>query len=80
MEQREVEVVETVAGVARLHRRAAELAWTQADAADPPSSPQLLALRIDSAADEALGLLPRCAWLDGAAPVADDPAELRPGG
>ena len=76
MEQMEVEVVETVAGVTRLLRHAAELAWTHADAAGHRSSRQLLALRIDSAADEESGLLPRRAWLDGPAPVGDDPAEL----
>jgi hypothetical protein len=53
MEQMDTEVVETVAGVARLLRRAAELVWTQADAAGPRASHQLLALGIDSAADEA---------------------------
>jgi hypothetical protein len=72
----EVEVIETVAGVTRLLRRAAELAWTHAEAAGHRSSRQLLALRIDSAADDASGLLPRRAWLDGPAPVGDDPAEL----
>ena len=36
MEQLDTEVVETVAGVARLLRRAAELVWTQADAAGAP--------------------------------------------
>lgn len=72
----EVEVIETVAGVTRLLRHAAELAWTHADAAGHRSSRQLLALRIDSAADEESGLLPRRAWLDGPAPVGDDTAEL----
>ena len=76
MEQLDAEVVETVAGVARLLRRAAELAWAQADAIGPRSSHQLLALGIDSAADEALGLLPRRARLDGPTPVGDNPAEL----
>jgi hypothetical protein len=76
MEQMDAEVVETVAGVARLLRRAAELAWTQADAAGPRSSRQLLALGIDAAADEASGLLPRRARLDGPTPVGDEPAEL----
>ena len=65
-----------MAGVARLLRRAAELAWTQADAAGPRSSRQLLALGIDAAADEASGLLPRRARLDGPTPVGDNPAEL----
>jgi hypothetical protein len=76
MEQMDVEVVETVAGVARLLRRAAELAWTQADAAGPRSSRQLLALGIDAAVDEASCLLPRRAQLDGPTPVGDNPAEL----
>ena len=76
MEQLDTEVVETVAGVARLLRRAAELVWTQADAAGPRSSHQLLALGIDSAADEASGLLPRRARLDGPTPVGQEPAEL----
>jgi hypothetical protein len=76
MEQMDAESVETVAGVARLLRRAAELTWRQADAAGPRSSRQLLALGIDSAADEALGLLPRRARLDGPSPVGDDPAQL----
>jgi hypothetical protein len=38
MEQLDTEVIETVAGVARLLRRAAELVWTQADAAGARSS------------------------------------------
>ena len=76
MEQLDTEVVETVAGVARLLRRAAELVWTQADAAGARSSHQLLALGIDSAADEASGLLPRRARLDGPTPFGDNPAEL----
>jgi hypothetical protein len=76
MEHMDAEVVETVAGATRLLRRAAELAWMQADAAGPRSWRQLLALGIDSAADEALGLLPRRARLDGPTPVGDNPAEL----
>ena len=76
MEQMDAEVAETVAGVARLLRRAADLAWTQADVAGPRSSHQLLALGIDSAADEASSLLPRRAQLDGPTPFGDDPAEL----
>jgi hypothetical protein len=76
MEQMETEVVETVAGVVRLLRRAAELAWIEADEGGPRSSRQLLALGIDSAADEASCLLPRRARLDGPTPVGQDPAEL----
>jgi hypothetical protein len=44
MEQMDTEVVETVAGVVRLLRRAAELAWIEADQGGPRSSSQLLAL------------------------------------
>ena len=64
-EQMNTELVDTVAGVVRLLRRAAELARVQADAAGPRSPRQLLALRIDLAADEATNLLPRRARLDG---------------
>jgi hypothetical protein len=42
----------------------------------PRSSRQLLALGIDAAVDEAPGLLPRRARLDGPTPVGDNPAEL----
>jgi hypothetical protein len=76
MEQIYAEAVETVAGVARLLRRAAELAWTQAETDGPRSSRQLLALGIDAAVDEVSGLLPRRARLDGPTPVGDNPAEL----
>ncbi|MFL6044683.1 MAG: hypothetical protein ACJ72M_06145 [Propionibacteriaceae bacterium] len=76
MEQLDTEVVETVAGVARLLRRAAELVWMQADVAGAHSSHQLLALGIDSAADEASALLPRRARLDGPTPFGDNPADL----
>ena len=75
-EQMDAESVETVAGVARLLRRAGELAWTQADVAGPRSSRQLLALGIDLAADDALGLLPRRARLDGPTPFGDNPVDL----
>lgn len=72
MEQMDTGVVETVAGVVRLLRRAAELAWIEADEGGPRSSRQLLALGIDSAADEASCLLPRrpagCAYTGGAGP------------
>ena len=76
IEQMDAEVVETVAGVARLLRRAAELAWMRSDAAGPRSWRQLLALGIDAAADAAWGAWPRRARLDGPTPVGDNPAEL----
>jgi hypothetical protein len=59
-----------------LTRRAAELAWIEADEGGPRSSRQLLALGIDSAADEGSFLLPRRARLDGPTPVGQDPAEF----
>jgi hypothetical protein len=74
--QLDAEVVETVAGVVRLLRRAAELAWVQADEGGPLSRRQLLALGIDLAADEASSLLPRRARLEGPTPVGQDPAGL----
>jgi hypothetical protein len=73
-EQLDAEVVETVAGVVRLLRCAAELAWAQAEGAR--SSRKLLALGIDSAADAASSLLPRRARLEGPTPVGQNPAEL----
>jgi hypothetical protein len=72
----DAEVVETVAGVVRLLRRAAELAWVQADEGGPLSRRQLLALGIDLAADEASSLLPRRARVEGPTPVGQNPAEL----
>ncbi|MFL6047004.1 MAG: hypothetical protein ACJ72M_18085 [Propionibacteriaceae bacterium] len=62
--------------VSRLLRRAAELVWNQDDVAGPRSSHQLLALGIDPAADQASGLLPRRARLDGRTLVGDNSAEL----
>ena len=46
MEQTDTEVAETVAGVVRHLRRAAELAWMQADAAGPrsPLLPRMAAM------------------------------------
>jgi hypothetical protein len=69
------EVVETVAGVVRLLRRAAELAWRQTDAGGSRSSHQLLALGIDSAVDNVSGVLLRAAQFDGPPAVEENPAE-----
>jgi hypothetical protein len=76
MDQLDAEVLETLAGVMRLLRRAAELAWVLAEEGGPQSSRQLLALGIDSAADRASSLLPRRARLEGPTPVGQNPAEL----
>ena len=62
------EVVGTVAGIMRLLRGAAELAWRQAGG--PRSSHQLLALGIDSAADK----YPACCF---ARPSLMGPRQLR---
>ena len=76
MQQWDTEDVETVAGVVRLLRRAAELSWNKADADGPRSPHQLFAVGIDAAADEAANLLPRRIQLDGPTPVGHNPAEL----
>jgi hypothetical protein len=76
MQQWDTEDVETVAGVVRLLRRAAELSWNKADADGPRSPHQLFAVGIDAAADEAANLLPRRVRLDGPTPVGHNPAEL----
>src|SRR5215207_7046988 len=51
MHQWDTEDVETVAGIVRLLRRAAELSWILADAGGPRSSHQLFAVGIDTAAE-----------------------------
>ena len=70
------DTAETVAGVVRLLRRAAELVWAVVDAEGAGSSRQLLALGIDLAADEARNLLPDAVLVDGPVPVGDEPAAL----
>ena len=60
-----------------LRRRAAELGGCRPTGLRCRSSPrQLLALGIDSAEDEGVGLLPRRARLDGPTPFGDNPADL----
>ena len=76
MQQWDIEDVETVAGVVRLLRRAAQLSWTQADAGGPRPQHQLFALGIDVVADEAANLLRRRIRLDGPTPVCENLAEL----
>jgi hypothetical protein len=72
----DAETVETIAGVVRLLRRAAEMSWLQAEVEGPRSSRQLLALGIDAAADDGSALVPRRVRLDQPTPVGEDPAEL----
>jgi hypothetical protein len=67
---------ETLAGVVRLLRRAAKLAWAAVDAYGTGSPRQVLALGIDLAADEARNLLPDALATDGPAPVGDQLAGL----
>jgi hypothetical protein len=67
---------ETLAGVVRLLRRAAELVWAAVDADGVGSPRQVFALGIDLAADEARNLLPDPIPVDGPVPVGDEPADL----
>jgi hypothetical protein len=72
----DADTAETVAGVVRLLRRAAELVWAAVDADDASSPRQVLGLGIDLAADEARNLLPDAIPVDGPIPVGDEPADL----
>jgi hypothetical protein len=72
----DAETFETVAGVVRLLRRAAELVWVAIDTYAAGSPRQLLALGIDLAADEARNLLPDAIPIDGPAPVGTEPTAL----
>ena len=72
----DADTAETVAGVVRLLRRAAELVWAGVDAECAGSPRQVLGLGIDLAADEARNLLPEAIPVDGPVPVGDEPAGL----
>jgi hypothetical protein len=72
----DVDTAETIAGVVRLLRQAAVLAWTAADRARAGSPGQLLALGVDLAADQARHLVPDGTEIDGPVPVGDKPASL----
>jgi len=74
--QLDADTLETLAGVVRLLRRAAELVWADADAVGPRAPGQLLALGIDLAADETLSLLPNPALVNGPVPVGTAAAGL----
>ena len=74
--QLDADTAESVAGVVRLLRRAAVLAWEQVDAHGPGSPRQVLALGIDLAADEARNMLDQEVLIDGPVPVGNDPAGL----
>jgi hypothetical protein len=70
------DTAETLAGVVRLLRRAAELVWVAVDAEGAGSPRQVLGLGIDLAADEVRNLLPDAIPVDGPMPVGDEPAGL----
>jgi hypothetical protein len=72
----DADTAETLAGVVRLLRRAAELVWAAADTEGAGSPRQVLALGLDLAADDARNLLPDAIALEGPAPVGDEPASL----
>jgi len=72
----DADTAETLAGVVRLLRRAAELVWAAVDADGAGSPRQVLGLGIDLAADEARDLLPDAVQVDGPVPVGEEPAGL----
>jgi hypothetical protein len=72
----DVDTAETLAGVARLLRQAAVLAWAAADRAGAGSPVQLFALGMDLAADQARHLVPDGTDIEGPVPVGDEPAGL----
>jgi hypothetical protein len=72
----DAETAETLAGVVRLLRRAAELVWAAVDTEGAGSHRQVLGLGIDLAADEARNLLPDAIPVDGPMPVGDEPGGL----
>jgi hypothetical protein len=67
----DVDTAETLAGVLRLLRQAARLAWAGADRAGAGSAGQLFALGVDLAADQVRHLVPTGTDLDGPMPVGD---------
>ena len=72
----DADTAETLAGVVRLLRRAAELVWAAVDSEGAGSPRQVLGLGIDLAADRARNLLPDAIPVDGPVPVGDEPAGL----
>ncbi len=72
----DADTAETVAGVVRLLRRAAELVWAAVDADGARSPRQVLGLGIDLAADEARNLRPETIPVAGPVPVGNEPAGL----
>jgi hypothetical protein len=73
LQRMDADTAETVAGVVRLLRRAAQLVWGVVDAERAWSPRQMLALAIDLAADDERNLLPDAIPLDGPVPVGNEP-------
>jgi hypothetical protein len=76
MHAMDVDTAETLAGVVRLLRQAAVVAWAAADRAGAGSPGQLCALGIDLAADQAWHLVPEGTEIDGPVPVGYESAGL----
>ena len=72
----DVDTAETIAGVVRLLRRAAVLAWAAVDRAEAGSPGQLFALGLDLAADQARHLVLDGTDLEGPVPVGEEPTGL----
>ena len=72
----DVDTAETLAGVVRLLRQAAVLAWAAADRTKAGSAGQLFALGVDLAADQARELVSDGTEIEGPVPVGDEPAGL----
>ena len=72
----DVDTAETLAGVVRLLRRVAVLAWAAADRAGAGSPGQLFALGVDLAADQARQLVLDGTEIEGPVPVGDEPTGL----
>src|SRR3954451_3526875 len=70
------EVVESLAGVVRLLRRAAALVWQEVNREGPGSARQVLGVGIDIVVDEAAMLLMPDSDEEGPTPLGDDPVRL----
>jgi hypothetical protein len=73
LQRMDADTAETVAGVVRRLRRAAQLVWEVVEAERAGSPRQMLALGIDLAADELRNLLPDAIPIDGPTPVGNEP-------
>ncbi len=72
----DVDTAETLAGVVRLMRHTAVLAWAAADRAGAGSAAQLFALGVDLAAEQAWHLVRDGSDIEGPVPVGGEPAGL----